>query len=82
MSEGEGLVEVCIELMGRPLTDVGIVQVVSLSGTAQGKQSNALVLNICSPCKLIDLARSDFCFYYHLLFYFHCVTLCFALFTR
>ena len=82
MSEGEGLVKVCIELMGRPLTDVGIVQVVSLSGTAQGKQSNALVLNICSPCKLIDLARSDFCFYYHFLFYFHCVTLCFALFTR
>ena len=43
MSEGEGLVEVCIEMMRRPLTDVGIVQVVSLSGTAQGKQSNALV---------------------------------------
>ena len=63
MSEGEGLVEVCIELMGRPLTDVGIVQVVSLSGTAQGKQSNALVLDVCSPCKLIGLARSDFCFY-------------------
>ena len=37
--------------------DVGIVQVVSLSGTAQGKQSNALVLNICSPCKLIEPKR-------------------------
>ena len=36
---------------------------VSLSGTAQGKQSNALVLDVCSPCKLIGLARSDFCFY-------------------
>ena len=43
VSEGIGLVEVCIELMGRPLTDVGIVQVVSLSSTAQCKQSNALV---------------------------------------
>ena len=42
VSEGAGLVEVCIELMGGPLTGIGIVQVVSQSGTAEGEQSNAL----------------------------------------
>ena len=37
MSESENSVEVCVELVGGPLSDIGFVQVQTQSGTAMGK---------------------------------------------